>query len=87
MTPFERYGEKTSEANMHNHTGLTAACSAYLGGTRREGQEVTKEGVYRLPYAIYLCSEPVSDSPRVAQPSISGVTHAQFAEGLHFSAQ
>ena len=45
---------------------------------------------------MYYCHLPVPDSPRAtsgtpgvnayAQPLISGTAHAQFAEGLHFSA-
>ena len=51
----DMYAVKTSEkANMHNHTGLTTTLSArsvYLGA-----QEVTTNGMYGLPYAIYYCS-------------------------------
>ena len=54
-TAFERYAVKTSEkANMHNLTGLPrpdllAPCT--LGA-----QEVTTNGMYRLPHAIYYCN-------------------------------
>ena len=52
MTAFERYAVKTSEkANMHNRAGLPRTDRP----TPRtlEAQEVTAEGVYRLPHAIY----------------------------------
>ena len=53
-TAFERYAVKTSEkANIHNLTGLTATWSArsvYFGA-----QEVTTNGMYQLPHAIYYC--------------------------------
>ena len=58
-TAFERYTVKTHEkANMHNHAGLSLPDRP----TPRtlEAQEVTTEGVYRLPHSL-----PVSDSPRV----------------------
>ena len=45
----------------------------------------TAKGMYRLSHAIYYRSSPVSDSPLVAQPTISGTAHAQLPEGLHFS--
>ena len=56
-TAFERYryAVKTSEkANMNNRTGLSrpdplALCT--LGA-----QEVTTNGMYQLPHAIYHCS-------------------------------
>ena len=48
-TAFERYAVKTSEkANMHNRAGLPRTDRP----TPRT-QEVTTEGVYRLPHAIY----------------------------------
>ena len=47
-TAFERYAVKTSEkATMHNY------CAGLLIGVYTlEAQEVTTEGVYRLPHAI-----------------------------------
>ena len=51
-TAFERYAVKTSEkANMHNRAGLPRTDRP----TPRtlEAQEVTTEGVYRLPHAVY----------------------------------
>ena len=51
-TAFERYAVKTSEkANMHNHAGLPRT-DLPTSGTL-EAQEVTTEGVCRLPHAIY----------------------------------
>ena len=52
-TAFERYAVKTSQkANMHNSAGLPRTDRP----TPRpvEAQEVTTEGVYRLPHAIYF---------------------------------
>ena len=51
-TLFERYAVKTSQkANIHNSAGLPRTDRP----TPRplEAQEVTTEGVYRLPHAIY----------------------------------
>ena len=46
---FERYAVKTSEkANMHTRAGLPRPTPRTL-----EAQEVTTEGVHRLPHAIY----------------------------------
>ena len=48
-TAFERYAVKTSEkANMHNRAGTDQPTPRTL-----EAPEVTAEGVYRLPHAIY----------------------------------
>ena len=50
-TTFERYALKTSQkANMHNRAGLPRTDRP----TPRtlEAQEVTTEGVYRLPHAV-----------------------------------
>ena len=51
-TAFERYAVKTSEkANMHNRAGLPRTD---LPAPRTlKAQEVTTEGVRRLPHAIY----------------------------------
>ena len=47
-TAFERYVVRTSEkANMLNRAGLPRPPRTL------EAQEVTTEGVYRLPHAIY----------------------------------
>ena len=63
-----------------NSTGPIALCIL-------KAQDVTTNGMYRLPHAIYYCSYPVSDSP---QAILAGdhheIAHAQFAEGLHCSA-
>ena len=53
---FEIYAVKTSKkANMHNRTGLNLLVLCTL-----EAQEVTTNGVYRLPCAIYLCTSVAS---------------------------
>ena len=51
-TAFEKYAVKTSEkGNKHNRTGLTALALCTL-----EAQEVTTNGMYRLPHAISYCN-------------------------------
>ena len=58
-----------------------SACSVYLEGTRSHNEgRVSTLTCYLL---LYLASVRLSDH---GIASISGTAHAQFAEGLHFSA-
>ena len=54
-TAFERYAVKKSEkANMHIALGLLRPDPLAL--CTLEAQEVTTNGMYYLPHAIYCCS-------------------------------
>ena len=62
-TAFERYAAKKAKKPIwKTSTGLPRPGSLAL--CTLEAHEVTTNGVYRLPHAIYYCSHPMSDSPR-----------------------